>query len=218
MDLMTALHILNLDDDASPAEARRAYRTLARLYHPDRMRCHPRLSADAGDRMVQINLAYRFLVPLLEDRMSRRSSSEPVPSRPGVSDFEPDVDKGRNSVWTGLIRILKPFFRPDPAQHSRPGRTSDTDRPPLRTAGRHTEPQKFEGTSFRSVLKSHISSKKAGQGRSNVGGRLRRRVDYRTYAAQRRRIRTASGIRSGDARVEAVGPVTPVSRVSSVGR
>ncbi|OGR24734.1 MAG: hypothetical protein A2277_19970 [Desulfobacterales bacterium RIFOXYA12_FULL_46_15] len=66
MDRKTALGILNLDVSASLADAKKAYRTLAKLYHPDVGGEISSTEEDPEARMKNINLAYRFIAPLLK--------------------------------------------------------------------------------------------------------------------------------------------------------
>jgi len=53
--------ILGISGDACVAEVRRAYRALARRWHPDRFQVGPERDW-AGERMAEINAAYRALI------------------------------------------------------------------------------------------------------------------------------------------------------------
>jgi DnaJ-class molecular chaperone len=66
MDKKTALEILRLDEAATLAEAKKAYRSLAKQYHPDVMGKKISASVDTEAKMKDINLAFRYLVPLLK--------------------------------------------------------------------------------------------------------------------------------------------------------
>jgi hypothetical protein len=66
MDKTTALEILKLDKGASFEDAKKAYRTLAKEYHPDVAWKNGRPGEDKGLKMKEINLAFRYLVPLLD--------------------------------------------------------------------------------------------------------------------------------------------------------
>jgi len=88
MNQKTALKILGLGPGASLAQAKKAFRNLAKQYHPDRY--PPGLSAnDDGaeqaearmNRMKQINQAFHLLAPLLgsADSLSGKVSTDKPP-------------------------------------------------------------------------------------------------------------------------------------------
>ena len=66
MDKIQALKILHLAADASLEDAKKSYRFLARKYHPDLLACRNGQITSNDSKMKQINLAYRFLVSVLE--------------------------------------------------------------------------------------------------------------------------------------------------------
>lgn len=55
------LAILEVGQDASPAEIGRAYRRLCKRYHPDRFAADPGKLALANELFAAINAAYDFL-------------------------------------------------------------------------------------------------------------------------------------------------------------
>ena len=58
LELERCFEVLGLDPDASRKEAKRAYRKLVRLWHPDRFFHDPHLKAQADEKLKEINLAY----------------------------------------------------------------------------------------------------------------------------------------------------------------
>ena len=85
MDVDRCLALLELDHCSSVEEARRAYRDLVRVWHPDRFSGDPRLRDRAEEKVKQLNLAYETLVLHLE-----RSAGEGVrSSRRGTPGTEP---------------------------------------------------------------------------------------------------------------------------------
>jgi curved DNA-binding protein CbpA len=69
--------VLGLDPGASPAEVQRAYRALAKRFHPDAA------GAAAGDMMISINAAHDLLLDRLEDAQAAQAgaaqAAEPEP-------------------------------------------------------------------------------------------------------------------------------------------
>lgn len=59
--------VLGVDPSASDEEIKKAYRELARKYHPDRFNSNPDMAELAGEKMKEINTAY-------EEICSRRSA------------------------------------------------------------------------------------------------------------------------------------------------
>lgn len=56
-----ALDVLALENNATAAEIKEAYRDLVKVWHPDRFGNDPRLRQKAEDKLQQINDAYRVL-------------------------------------------------------------------------------------------------------------------------------------------------------------
>lgn len=70
--------VLGLDRHAGKAEVKKAYRALAKLWHPDRHRGDP----VARERFIEINLAYQSLGGMRETAGSRASARPPATRRP----------------------------------------------------------------------------------------------------------------------------------------
>lgn len=65
--------VLEIDSCASIDEIKRAYRKLAKVWHPDRFVGDPELQADADEKLKQINAAYRYL------KQHRSAGDRPAP-------------------------------------------------------------------------------------------------------------------------------------------
>ena len=61
MDIQTCLQLLELPQDASPEQVRRAYKDLVAIWHPDRFATNPRLRQRAEAKVKEINRAYETL-------------------------------------------------------------------------------------------------------------------------------------------------------------
>ena len=66
MNLQRCLKILELESPGSIEEAKKAYRDLVRVWHPDRFEGNPRLKQKAEKKLREINLAFNFLREYLQ--------------------------------------------------------------------------------------------------------------------------------------------------------
>ncbi len=62
MNRREALHILGLDDDASEADIKIAYREMAQILHPDRFAGNKKLEERATEQFKNLQEAYEFLI------------------------------------------------------------------------------------------------------------------------------------------------------------
>jgi hypothetical protein len=81
MNLQQCLKILELETAGSLMEAKRTYKDLVRVWHPDRFQNNPRLKQKADQRLREINLAYSYLCRYLSSNPSR-GLSIPKPTSP----------------------------------------------------------------------------------------------------------------------------------------
>src|SRR5215218_8395536 len=66
--------VLGLDPGASPEEVQRAYRVLAKRFHPDRA------GEAAGELMISINAAHDLLLGRLEERLGHADGAATTPA------------------------------------------------------------------------------------------------------------------------------------------
>ncbi len=66
MNLQQSLKILELETTTTLREAKRAYKDLVRVWHPDRFQNTPRLKQKADEKLMEINLAFNYLRDYLE--------------------------------------------------------------------------------------------------------------------------------------------------------
>jgi len=82
MDKKKAFKILNLHDSASFDEAKKAYRQLAKKFHPDMDRAHTDSpKREKENKMKEINLAFCYLAPFLRAKKERKSPPESLKSQ-----------------------------------------------------------------------------------------------------------------------------------------
>ena len=72
MNLQRCLKILELESPGSIADAKKAYRDLVRVWHPDRFEGNPRLKQKAEKKLREINLAFNFLREYLAANPARK--------------------------------------------------------------------------------------------------------------------------------------------------
>jgi curved DNA-binding protein CbpA len=68
MDVHHAFEILEIEENASLPEIKKAYRDLTQVWHPDRYTGKPRLYEKALEKMKEINAAYDCIVSFLEQK------------------------------------------------------------------------------------------------------------------------------------------------------
>lgn len=72
-----ALNILGLDDDASPADIKSAYRECVQILHPDRFANNKKLQDRATEQFKRLQDAYDYLTSSRAAKSSSASSSRP---------------------------------------------------------------------------------------------------------------------------------------------
>jgi hypothetical protein len=85
MNLQRCLKILELETTGSLHEAKRTYKDLVRVWHPDRFQSNPRLKQKADQKLREINLAYNYLRSYIESSQAGGLSTPGVTSPPSPS-------------------------------------------------------------------------------------------------------------------------------------
>lgn len=100
--------ILNIDKDASPKEIKKAYRKLAKKYHPDINKTDPH----AKEKFIKIKDAYETLI----DPKKRKIYDE-FGYNPKNLDFS---DLYHNNDLIHIREILREFFRSNYKRYHKP--------------------------------------------------------------------------------------------------
>lgn len=205
MDKKEAYEILGISPKASLEEAKKAFRDLAKKYHPD-------LSGDGTDhmsesRMKEVNIAYRLLVRQLKPGGSGEERKETQSEKPDKKDDRSVAD------------LFKSVFE----------RFSSAIRESGTSDGRKSQPRSHktrpgEKTDFDQILKSFTGKDSKinfdNNAAGGVAGRFRRTDTQRfqDYLKIKKKYRSRTGKRYGSIAVDAIGPVEPVSPVKPVAK
>ena len=102
MDIQQCFKVLDLDADASPEDARQAYKDLVNIWHPDRFASNPRLQKKSEDKLKEINIAYETLQPVLASPETAASRTEtPEKQPPTEARQAPDSRTKMQATKTG---------------------------------------------------------------------------------------------------------------------
>ena len=88
-DRCVSLQSLGLTYDATSDSIDETYRTLVKVWHPDRFAHDPKLRKDAEEKLKEINSAHDYLLTHPRQHPSRPAERPPIPERPFVpSEFD----------------------------------------------------------------------------------------------------------------------------------
>jgi len=197
MDKKSALRILGLSPSAGREEAKKAFRSLAKSFHPDRFARDPVGAKTAEARMKEINLAFHFLVPLL-----------PVAPEP-VQFQESNAEKGPG-FFSSVRKKWKNRPRPKPGPAGSTGGAPRPKRPvSMKPKGRNEGLPRFE-----TLLNALDPDRKTPPLRTPKP--VRPYENYCRYMAVKKKIKGAS-IRSKNMGTGQVEKISPISRVNPIG-
>ena len=210
MDLKTALDILNLDAAASLGEAKKAYRTLAKQYHPDVMGKTASTEQDAEARMKDINLAFRYLAPFLKLNAPVKKPSVEIP------DAAPMKEKSETiKPWEAVFDHCKEFLTQCFVQQKPPQGMPKKPSPPKQGVKRNKE-------DFRNVLKNiktgPLADEKPPTGRPKKKNPLPKPPFgyYQRYMELKQKMKTGRSGKNSDTPIGRVTEIDPVTRVNAV--
>jgi hypothetical protein len=122
MNLQQCLKILELDTIGSLQEAKRSYRDLVRVWHPDRFQSNPRLKQKADQKLREINLAYHYLRRYIESHQAAGVSTQKVvwPNSPAGIDVATDADRSGSPRPVRNSRVMAGNKNPDTVRFAVP--------------------------------------------------------------------------------------------------
>jgi hypothetical protein len=97
MNLQRCLKILELENPGSIEDAKRAYRDLVRVWHPDRFPGNTRLKQKAEQKLREINLAFNYLREYLESNRARETASPINTPSKSSSEIKPASHAARQA-------------------------------------------------------------------------------------------------------------------------
>ena len=106
--------ILGISSSASDDEVKKAYRELARKYHPDNYHDNP-LSDLAQEKMKQINEAYNSITRMREGGGNYLTGAT---GYSGASNSSPEGAKIRSAINSGDINLAEELLRAFPARNA----------------------------------------------------------------------------------------------------
>lgn len=238
MDKEKALNILGLDADASLEAAKKAYRSMAKKFHPDLTQGSPVKEEERESRMKEINLAFRFLAPVLkpavkyqengaeesktkhESQTLKKSVSEKEQQKEDRSDQE---QPNKNESHFSASRIFRTFFT---SFKKKPEPSSSICRQSDPSAKKKTKPDgRCRQQDFTSCLAkaggSTFKSSRPGAGKPRAENRFRRNQTglFQSYHKYMKLKKMTAAIRSkrnrpdGLSRIEKISPAPPVNPV-----
>src|SRR3989339_1205738 len=212
MDLKTALDILNLDAATTLAEAKKAYRALAKQYHPDVMDKTASAEKDAESRMKDINLAFRYLAPFLKLNAPEKKASVKTPD-PEPPEEKPETIKTWEAVFNHCRQALTRFF----VQQKPPQGNPKTPPPPKQKLKRNKE-------DFRTVLKN-IKTGPLENGKIPSGRPKKKNPSpkpsfgyYQRYRELKRTMKSGRSGKNPDSSINPITKIDTVTRVNAVGK
>jgi hypothetical protein len=122
MNLQRSLKILELETTGSLQEAKRAYKDLVRVWHPDRFQKNPRLKQKADKKLREINLAYNYLRSHIESNQAGALSAPQgtSPNSPSGIDGVKNTDKAGSHRPENNSRAMAGNRNPDSAPYAVP--------------------------------------------------------------------------------------------------
>ena len=116
-----ALRVLGLQPDASDKEIRTAYHVLVKVWHPDRFQNDQTLSAEAEEKLKEINSAFSYLTSDAARQESARKGQRPTRPRaydypsPAAEDLgtdetaavpQPEPVRAKGSGWVRFLMAI----------------------------------------------------------------------------------------------------------------
>jgi len=215
MDKKKACSILNIDAQASFEEAKKAYRNLAKKYHPDVIENNSCLNVGSDVRMKDINLAFRFLSPIL--RLKKPVKERKKKKQNEAHTQKKSVKVERNIKETFFLRLNKVFTK---VLHGK-----KSNQKPLNGNEGQRKTKKYAPSQKRAGQKKNISFEEVFGSLHNVSSTRKEKIrkvnfyrEYQKYISIQRRVKSSSLSRNNKMNIGRVEKIEPVKPVNPVGK
>jgi curved DNA-binding protein CbpA len=107
MNITKCYKILELENGASAEDARKAYKDMVRVWHPDRFGDNPRLRAKANEKLKELNLAYGQIRKL----QAKGLPEHPQAEKAGHEKNTPQAEKNAFLFTKKIREFLSKIYR-----------------------------------------------------------------------------------------------------------
>ena len=194
-----ALQILRLNPNATRKEAKKAFRSLAKIWHPDRFAADSEEGKMAEARMKKINGAFYFIVPLLP------VDCESVETQEGKTAKTPGFFSSVREEWNNWNKPT-PGSGPVASKHSSPR--------PKRPVSKKSDGRRTASPRFEILLNSLEPNLKSSPGKTNKP--VKPFDNYCRYMAVKKKTKGARN-RSANMGIGRVEKISPIQRVNPIG-
>ena len=213
MDTKTALEILNLDAPATLEAAKKAYRDLAKKYHPDVVKKNGLPEWKAEAKMKDINVAFRFLAPLLKSK-----AQESIKEQEDCSQsVKKSTIRQENEIWNSFLSRVSGFFTNFFSIKTEPSFKKGKEQTSKKTTDKNVHFddifRQFQTGDSQQAGKRMKRSRKKKYSQANNSFN-----SYRTYMALRQKMKSGQLRRHQDINIGKVTRVEPVKPVNPVGK
>lgn len=215
MNQKTALKILGLGPGASLAQAKKAFRNLAKEYHPDRyppgLNTDDEIGADQAEarmnRMKQINQAFHLLAPLLgsADSLSGKVSTDKPPV------FKDKKTRSKQDIsFMDILRMLKKELKLK--FHKKAGFPRPSVKQSVKSTGRRQN-RYGKTVRFASVLHSLHPNADLDKKSKDRDSRVHPYANFVKYMDLKKKIDARTRSEQNFNRIEKIKPVTRVNPI-----
>jgi curved DNA-binding protein CbpA len=215
--------MLKISNNASFVEAKRAYKQLVKVWHPDQFADRPDMQSVAQEKLKEINVAYREVTQILKERSKQEKEGLSTPHE-NIRYQERNIPEESTSSWhTFTTRFkknlgdLRKFFveknKTAGGQHHKSGGSKDTgkkNRPHRKSTSLNFEKVLQDSLHRRSGLsKSYREKKELDARRKTTKGRIKT-SNSRAYGIRSRSKRQTNG------RIEAIRPIEKIKGIRKI--
>ncbi|MCP3871667.1 MAG: DnaJ domain-containing protein [Desulfobacteraceae bacterium] len=213
MDRKTALEILILEDGVCLEEAKKAYRSLAKKYHPDVVGKNALPQKNAEVKMKEINLAFRYIAPKLKSRKTIKKENIKEEKTTKGKSTKSQKDTLFSFFYKMSETFVSDFIKAKPQKDAK--KILKKDKPVKTRKARQNRNIRFDDV-FKNVHKDGVKKKTTIHKKKQDPLKRDPFERYQKYMALKRKMKSRRSSRHQEVeigRVEKIEPVTPVNPV-----